>query len=418
MFVILTALLFAIIVTIVYVKYTYSYWQRNGILQMSPSFPFGNVGPMLMKTDTFGHSFRNIYEYFKNRSQAVGGYYFVLKPELIILDMELIKCILAKDFAYFMDRGTYIDEQNDPLSAHLFALPGAKWKMLRAKLTPTFTSGKMKMMFPTLVACSRQMESLLENLSRNAEPIDMKDIISRFTIDVIGSCAFGIDCNSMKDPDNEFRNYGIAALNPKGFDTVRQILVIVFPKLMQFVKFPGLNPKISTFFMNVVKDTVSYREKNNVQRNDFLQLLLDIKNQNHKENCEIDSKDVSNTNEGLTLEQIAAQCFVFFLAGFDTSSTTMTFSLFEMASNQEIQDKVRDEILTVLKKYNGQLTYEGIMELQYLDKVICGWYSSYIRTKMFSNKSFAVYLIILNNFRDFEKISTFTIYKQRSDNGL
>ncbi|GLV36673.1 Cytochrome P450 6a20 [Carabus blaptoides fortunei] len=346
---------------------------------MSPSFPFGNVGPLLMKTDTFGHSFRHIYEYFKARNQAVGGYYFVLKPELIIVDVELIKCILTKDFTNFMDRGTYIDEQNDPLSAHLFALPGVKWKALRAKLTPTFTSGKMKMMFPTLVACSGQMEELLENLSRHAEPIDMKDILARFTIDVIGSCAFGIDCNSMTDPDNEFRKFGIASFNIKGFDAVRQILVIIFPKLMQFLRYPGISPKISTFFMNVVKSTVSYREKNNIQRNDFLQLLLNIKNQEHKERGETESTD---TNARLTLDQIAAQCFVFFLAGFDTSSTTMTFSLFEMASNQEIQDKVRDELVTVLKKYNGQLTYEAIMELHYLDKVICGLRFGLMQTKV------------------------------------
>lgn len=74
----------------------------------------------------------------------------------------------------------------------------------------------------------------------------------------------------------------------------------------------------------------------------------------------------------LTVEQIAAQCFVFFLAGFETSSTTMTFCLYELVQNLDIQEKLRNEINTVLEKHGGKLTYEAIMEMHYMDKVING----------------------------------------------
>jgi len=69
---------------------------------------------------------------------------------------------------------------------------------------------------------------------------------------------------------------------------------------------------------------------------------------------------------------LAAQAFVFFLAGFETSSTTMTFCLYELALNPDIQEVLRNEIDTVLKKQSDNISYEAIQEMTYLDKVVAG----------------------------------------------
>jgi cytochrome P450 len=72
------------------------------------------------------------------------------------------------------------------------------------------------------------------------------------------------------------------------------------------------------------------------------------------------------------MNSLAAQAFVFFLAGFETSSTTMTFCLYELSLHQDIQDRLREEIDVVLQKHEGKLAYEGIQEMKYLDKVVSG----------------------------------------------
>lgn len=74
----------------------------------------------------------------------------------------------------------------------------------------------------------------------------------------------------------------------------------------------------------------------------------------------------------LTDTLLTAQAVVFFVAGFETSSSTMAFSLYELAQNQEIQDKLRQEIRKMDEKNNGVLTYTDIKEMKYLDKVFKG----------------------------------------------
>ncbi|KAH1021164.1 hypothetical protein HUJ04_010712 [Dendroctonus ponderosae] len=101
-----------------------------------------------------------------------------------------------------------------------------------------------------------------------------------------------------------------------------------------------------------------------------MHLLLQLKNQGSlSDSQKIDA--ASEKSQGvITEEDIMAQCFVFFFAGFETSSTTMTFALLELAQHLDIQAKLRAEVDRVLAKHNGKFTYQSVAEMHYLEMVV------------------------------------------------
>lgn len=233
------------------------------------------------------------------------------------------------------------------------------------------------MMFHTMEKCTEGLVEVLNQQSLLQEPVDIKEIVSRFTTDIIGSCAFGIECNAMKNPKSEFREYGKKFFDPDTYDRIKGVMFFVVPrKILKMFHARRTNAGVEKFFMDIVKNTVEYREKNNIHRNDFMHLLLQLKNQGRlcdNENFVIKNKESQvDTEQRLTMNELTAQCFVFFNAGYETSASTMTFGLLELAMNQDIQERLRHEIVSVLEKYNGILSYDAVMEMSYLNKVVHG----------------------------------------------
>ena len=69
---------------------------------------------------------------------------------------------------------------------------------------------------------------------------------------------------------------------------------------------------------------------------------------------------------------LTAQAFVFFVAGFETSSSTISNALYELALNPDIQDKLRNEIKKTFADNGGTLNYDCVREMKYLNKVFKG----------------------------------------------
>ncbi|KAF5303248.1 hypothetical protein FQA39_LY09987 [Lamprigera yunnana] len=371
----LVAILILLTSVVAFVKICFTYWSRKGVYTPPPLVPFGNAKNAILQKSNFGVDLKHVYDEIKKRGLKFGGYYFFLRPIFVPVDLDLVKRIMATDFVHFTDHVIHVDEDYDPLSTHLFAMKGLKWKSLRAKLTPTFTSGKMKMMLQTLIASSDELITVMDQMVVGNGAIDIKELIARFTTDIIGSCAFGLECNSLKDPDSEFRHYGKKFFDTSLRDSIVRLLSLTLPEFFTIFRVRSHPKDVTEFFVNVVKQTVKYREENNIIRSDFMHLLLQIKNNVKISENEIGSfqnayKFTSDEQTSLTPTELAAQCFVFFLAGFETSSTTTTFCMYELCLNQKIQEKLREEINTVLQKHKDNLSYDALMEMTYMDKCI------------------------------------------------
>jgi cytochrome P450 family 6 len=345
-----------------FIKQKFNYWANQNVAYIKPKFPFGNLQGFQRKLHS-SELLKNFYDQMKPTKQKFGGIYFFIKPVVVPLDLDFVKTVLVKDFQFFHDRGLYYNEIDDPLTANLLNIEGARWKNLRAKLTPTFTSGKMKIMCPTIVDVGQKFgEAMCTAIVDNGE-IEMKDILARFTTDVIGTCAFGLDCNSLEDPNAEFRLMGRRVFEQPRNVAIKQFFIATFKDLSRKLHIKQTQDDVSAFFMNAVRDTIAYREENKIQRNDFMNLLIEMKN---------------NAADPISIEEVAAQAFIFFLAGFETSSTTMSFALYELAMNQDIQEKARQSIQKVLEKHGGNLTYDAITEMTYITQCINGMYFHFI----------------------------------------
>lgn len=365
----------ALVALIFYVKWHQNYWQRKGIPTGKVEFFFGHIRKLVTRKSGFGELNLQLYRDLQKLDSKQAGIYFFLKPVYFPMDPVIIKHIMQNDFSHFMDHGSY-HHPKDILSMHLFNLEGETWKGLRAKLTPTFSSVKMKMMFETLLEKTIGLEKAIRNFADNHEPFVIKEVLGRFTTDVIASCGFGIECNSLENPDDLFRKYGKKLFEPK---PLRSWATGIVPwTILGYLGFKAVGHETTNFFTNIVKETIKTRETNEIFRKDFLHLLLQLKNQGTvSDSTQIKVESNTKRHGTLSEDDIIAQCFVFFLAGFETSSSTMTFTVLELAQNPDIQEKARQEINRVLKKY-GKVTYDAIMEMDYLEKVINGKYLVFI----------------------------------------
>jgi cytochrome P450 family 6 len=279
-----------------YFKLKFTYWKKRNVPYVAPKFPFGNFADASFFRKSIGHVYEELYK--KLDGEKYGGVYAFTKPICIFRDPDIIKNILVKDFASFHDRGFLIDEEIEPLIGHLFFLSGIRWRNLRVKLSPTFTSGKMKMMFQTLVDCGIELGSILQKSAANEEIIEIKGILARFSTDVISSCAFGIQCNCLKNPDAEFRQWGKKVFDPSIRNTVSRYLMQLLntlPSVLSLLRLDPIDPKVSKYFRSMFEETVNYRERNNITRNDFMQLLIHIKN---KVNLEDENEIFEMNGEG------------------------------------------------------------------------------------------------------------------------
>lgn len=234
------------------------------------------------------------------------------------------------------------------------------------------------MMFPIVVDCAIQLNVLVNSLVEEGSVIDVRDVMGRYTTDVIGSCAFGIDCNSIKDPNSKFRRYGKKALEFGFVKKMKYMVALAYPGILKLMGTGLVHKDTREFLLSTVRQTVDYREKNNIIRKDFMQLLIQLKNNAYLEHKSdgVDIKRKENNGHGTTLDivEMTAQVLIFFLAGYETSSTTLTFLLYELAVNPHVQTNLRKEINETLRRHNQNITYDVMIEMHYLHRCIDGRY--------------------------------------------
>lgn len=145
-----------------------------------------------------------------------------------------------------------------------------------------------------------------------------------------------------------------------------------------------LDKNINEFFKEATLDTMKIREQKGIVRQDMINLLMQAQKGQlgHNNNAEektvegfatVEESQVGKSEVKRTWSdnELAAQCLIFFFAGFDTVATTMSFMAYELVCNPEVQQKLYEEIQEMENKLDGKkITYEQIQGLKYLDQTI------------------------------------------------
>lgn len=176
-----TLLAILIVAFYIYVRFVFSYWKRRGVPHEEPRI--GNFGFTLWSGRSLG---QNVHDLYNASTDAIVGFYLGLRPTLLIRDPKIIQDVLIKDFQYFRDRGFHLDANVDPLVANLF-FSDENWKEMRAKMSPAFTSGKLKAMFNTFLDCTKPLEECVKNYAITGEEVDAREIFTRYTSNAIGN---------------------------------------------------------------------------------------------------------------------------------------------------------------------------------------------------------------------------------------
>ncbi|GJQ70005.1 Cyp6g1 [Trypoxylus dichotomus] len=334
----------------VWLKKHQSYWKQKNVPFEKPIPLVGNMLDVVLMKQNMANVVGTLY--FKYLHERFFGIWSFNEPHLVLRCPDLIKQVLIKDFDYFADRNVQSNENVDPISANmLFFTKNPKWRFIRTSMTPMFSSGKLKYIYPQIQSIAKNMVSFVSD--RSSKILFIKNVAAKYATDVICSIAFGINAHSFQDRDTEFTDIGKGVFEISLRNAIAAATYFSSNPLADLFRIKFIKATIANFvsvtFINIMKE----RQSTTGERKDIVDLMIKLKN-------DYNLKD----------HEIVAQAMLFFLAGYETTNSTITFAIYEISLNKEIQSKLRKEINNSIGN-NEEFLYYALKDMSYLHKIVC-----------------------------------------------
>ena len=148
---------------------------------------------------------------------------------------------------------------------------------MRATLSPVFTSGRMRLMSDFLETAASLLLTEIELDLQNDRETSLQKVLNKFSMDVIGSCVFGIDPKSFDGGEKK------SQLVHHGEEYGKIDAGLAFRNLVAMI--PGgkwllgklgrtvLKADTILFFFNLIKETVERRRQTGERRRDLIDLM-------------------------------------------------------------------------------------------------------------------------------------------------
>nr|QEV83808.1 cytochrome P450 [Brachionus rotundiformis] len=349
--------------------YSYRFFKKRGLKSPDHEFFYGNFRQI--------HKDKNYSEVIKKWTEKYGktyGYFEGHLPVIVTSDLEIIQEVFIKQSTNFSARkkSNLNRKENDP-SSNLFTSTKGRWKRMRMIMNPTFSSAKLRELGPILVNCADRLIDVLNKDSEANKEVNVSEYFKRFTMDSIWNCAFGVDINMQYEKDNLYfkkceeiflRTLELSLAEYLGVffhefkELILEYLIIIMTVLSKFVDPKKLIPFI--WLNEKVQEIVELRENKDNKRKDYIQLLIDSK-------LESENYDLFETRKFLSSLEIKANLILFMLAGYETTSTTLSYASHVLATHPDEQLRLHDEISAAFGNDLSLINSDSVQELKYLD---------------------------------------------------
>lgn len=237
----------------------------------------GSAYRSLLGLEPAAISYRRYYRRYP-QERFIGLYDLGGKPMYMIRDPKLINQLTTIDFDYFVNPKLSITSKNDLFAHTLFGMRNSKWREMRAAMNPAFTEKRMKSMHNSIVHCCEQHLNALLEADKIAKMFDARDLFSRYANDIIAAAVFGVELNSLTDPDNDFFKVGSTLAKFHYLDGLKFLANFTFPSLFKSIE--SIENQLThdssiQFMRTIAKQSIAERSTTQkTGRNDMIDLLI------------------------------------------------------------------------------------------------------------------------------------------------
>lgn len=341
-----------------------SYWLRYGVRGPHGLPILGNMREFFLGRKHYGDVYKNIYDGHPNLPY-VGIYRLFNEPAILLRSQEMIKEVMIRSFQHFQDNVLWISPKRDPIVCYNpFVAKGKLWKNMRAEILPIFTPNKVKSSFPHIKSVCEKLDAFMsQQINNSNNSFEAKDLFSKYTLDVVASAGYGLDGASLGNTNSDFIQLVEHLFMPNTWSLVETIALLFSPLLGDIINYRYVPSGVQHWLRGIIGKVLEGRclseEQNKVKvaskPSDFLQWLIEARHKSH---------------EPIDMTTMVGHCSTFLLEGFETSSSLMAFALYEYAKHPLVQACVQQEIDEVLALYGGEICYEAIHEMSYLEATL------------------------------------------------
>ncbi|KAK4164076.1 cytochrome P450 [Cladorrhinum sp. PSN259] len=264
------------------------------------------------------------------------------KPTILVTDHEIMEQISKASKKYPASVPKIDFSHFRPLldDTSILAVDYDEWKPLRQRFSPGFAPQHLLTLLPAILEEANDFIAILDDYAKTGQGFPLMNLIMNLTFDVIGAVAIGVKLNSQsKDHPGELIQL-FQQLLKTYLDDKADLPWWVVPHVALKRKIYG--KRIDRIIHSIIRDKWSEWKKSSSSSfsNTKDRSILSLSFQEH---AGADKKTLSPAEVTSTSDQLKT----FLLAGHDTTSTAVSWIIYELSLSPRVLSLVRDELVSI-----------------------------------------------------------------------